>query len=341
MVFFGRQKDLSIDPKPHDLRKKENVKWNALEPARAETRNGLYKSIVGPSSLQLATSSSVVEREDALTALQGAMREELVSAGSTLARIMASSEGLSNEQFSRASTQRGNTKQSMGTRSQTKSPVSHSAEKLNDALSRAWVDMQSSSRDSASIKQLLLDAKQVDAASSSALEMAEKTMDEMRRSARSRSSLSSRSRAREMKESGKVVDGVNCKNMGTLAAVDSEATASATYDVSRLTTDTLMTSGGAREKRRIMITNVRSSPNKAKELNDSQRTWDLSGGIHQTGPWKGLRCTLEHKGKPPTSDRYKSSRTRPASAAPGLPISVLSMQLFIQVHHHLVLCMCC
>jgi hypothetical protein len=247
-TLFVRQQDRNKDSRTHMQRREQNAKW--LGPhERTQASQGTFYAVHAPAQLTLATAAELIDREEAYSAGLLALKDNYVSAGGSLARAMLSSS---------AKESGGATKPASSKRPRAKSAVPHAAAKLNDTLSRAWVDkqeMERRARSAAAMKQLLVEAQQVDSTTSSALEKAEKTVERIT----ARSSQDG-SRRKPVVEDGGVASLSNVRGAG--AQDDSQ--------------EKVLEEGL-----------FRSTLHKPKELDGRARVWDMSGGVHMGGDRRG------------------------------------------------------
>ena len=245
-MLFERQQDRNKDSRSHMLRREENGKWVGPH-ERTKASQGIYHSVNAPTQLSIATAAEIVDREELYDARLLSFKDSYVSAGSALARVMSSS----------AKASAAATKTASSRRIRAQSAVPHAAAKLNDTLSRAWVDRQEverRARSAAAMRQLLVEAEQVDSTSSAALEKAEKTVEKI--TARS---VQSGSRSKPDVDHGVVPGAFDAHAEGEKGQDPAEA-------------GFQQGSGG-----------LRATGNKAKPLDGKARAWDISGGVHMGG----------------------------------------------------------
>ena len=308
MVLFARQEDPSKDPKSHLLRREVNRKYDlvgALE--RTAASEGVYKSIHGPSGLNLLMSAAVVKRADGMLEGAEAKRREYVTAGGALARVMQET-GSSSAQMSGASTRASPERPP---RPRARSALPHAGEKLNDALSRAWIDRQDSLRQSKAadaVKQLLAEAKEVDSASTTAIAEAERTIRSHRSSKRSKSTVRD-------DPPGKDARVVRAEGAGDKSGVRAPATAQAAPDEA----SPVMATAHEEKRTRAWSARLSMSLNKSKDLEGKARVWDMSGGLHVAGARRG------ETPRTPASPLHGRVARRESSAARAWP-AVTAMQ---------------
>ena len=254
-TLFVRQQGRNKDSRSHMQQQEQNAKW--LGPhERTQASQGTFYAVHAPAQLTLATAAELIDREEAYGACLLALNDNYVSAGGALLRAMLSSS---------AKASGAATKPSSSKRQRAKSALPHAAAKLNDTLSRAWVDkqeMERRARSAAAMKQLLVEAQQVDSTTSSALEKAEKTVERMT----ARSSQNG-SRSKSGVEDGSVRRNYNVR-------------ATNAQDPSQ-------------EEKVLEEGHFRSTLNKPKELDGRARVWDMSGGVHMGGNRRGSSvCSL-------------------------------------------------